>query len=160
MAKFRLGANAEIELLTREEVKTALDEYDAQQYARLRATKPIFLPPVIGLAASNALVMGGDSGEQVTDPAEGYVWSLRHLVIEGLTTGANPDVVNVLRGPRTIWQLNGNQFCQTFGRGEILILPGQTLSYQSVGTFASTARIIAHGLAQEVPAELVGKFYS
>ena len=160
MAKFRLGANADIELLTREEVHSELQAYDAQQVARLRAAKPVYLPLVTGKAVASALSMGGDSGEQLTAPAEGSVWSLRHLVIEGLATGTNPDVVNVLRGPRIIWQLNGNQFAQTFGRGEILILPGQTLGYQSVGTFTSTATILAHGLAQEVPAELVGRFYS
>ena len=81
------------------------------------------------------------------------------MVIEGLTAGATPDVVNILRGTRVIWQLNGNQFCQTWGRGEILLYAGETLTYNSVGTFAATGQIIIHGLAQEVPAELIGKIY-
>jgi hypothetical protein len=36
---------------------------------------------------------------------------------------------------------------------------GETLAYQSVGTFNSTATIIVHGLAEQVAAEQIGKFY-
>lgn len=160
MAKFTLKANAELDLLTKQELDESLKDWDAQQVARLRGTKPVRLALVSGKALGGVLALGGDAGEQLVAPESGYVWSIRHLVIEGLTPGATPDVVNILRGPRIIWQLNGNQFAQTWGRGEILLHAGETLSYASVGAFAAAGTITVHGLAQEDPAQLIGKIYS
>src|SRR6185437_13653499 len=115
-------------------------EADARTRSALRGIKPIRLPLLIGTGA-NPFTLGGDvtpQGGQTVSPDPGYVWSVRHLVIEGLTAGATPDVVNILRGGRIVWQLNGNQFAQTWGKGEILLNAGETLSYASVGTFAAT----------------------
>jgi hypothetical protein len=159
MAQFTLKAGATIDLLTKPELRDALTELDAMQVARLKGIKAVRLPLVTGKAVASALTMGGDAGQQLVTPESGYVWSVRHLVIEGMATGATPDVMNILRNNRIIWQLNGNQFAQTWGRGEILLNAGETLQYVSVGTFNSAATIIAHGMATEVPAELVGKFY-
>jgi len=107
----------------------------AEERARLRGIKFIRLAVVRGTASGSALTMGGDTGQAF----------------------ATPDVVNILRAGRIIWQLNGNQFAQTWGRGEILLNAGETLTYQSVGTFNSTAQIIAHGTALETPGEFAGK---
>jgi hypothetical protein len=137
---------------------------EGQQLARelLRGIKPMRLPLVIGTAANSALTMGGDtnatSGEGPATPAQGFVWFVRHLVIEGMTSSSTaPDVMNIVRNGRIVWQLNGNVFAQTWSRGEMLIMPGETLQYVSVGTFAATSRIIAHGMADQVPAEMIGK---
>jgi hypothetical protein len=132
-------------------------EAQTVQQTLLRGIKPLRLPLVTGTATASALTMGGDSGEFLATPESGYVWSVRHLVIEGMTSGTTPDVMNVVRSGRIVWQLNGNQFCQTFGRGEILVNAGETLTYQSVGTFTSTAKIIAHGTADNLPAEMIGR---
>jgi hypothetical protein len=135
----------------------------AAEWERLRTVKPIRLPLVRGVASGSALTLGGDvntaSGQTPVGPDLGYAWSVRHLVIEGLTAGMFPDVVNILRNGRIIWQLNGNQFCQVWSRGPIVLHSGETLQYQSVGTFAATGPIIIHGMALEVAAEQIGKFY-
>jgi hypothetical protein len=134
------------------------------QRERVRGSKPIRLPVVRGVASGSALTLGGDTntaaGQTPVGPDLGLVWSIRHLVIEGLTAGTTPDVMNIVRNNRIIWQLNGNQFFATFGRGEILLHSGETLQYVSVGTFASTNTIIVHGLAQEEIAERVGEMYA
>ena len=160
--RVKLAANAEVDLLNQGELdhtlREALKESDARQVARLHGRKAVRLPLVTGKAAGSALTMGGDAGGFLQTPAQGYTWNIRHLVIEGLTAGTTPDVVNILRGPRIVWQLNGNQFCQTWGLGEMELLAGETFTYQSVGTFVSTATIVAHGLAWEVPAQLAGTF--
>ena len=160
MAKFRLAANAELDLLTRDEVKGLLDDWDKQQIARLRAISTYRLPVLNGKAAAGVLSIGGDAAQVIHAPESGYAWSVRHLVIEGLTTGATPDVVNILRNNRIIWQLNGNQFAQTWGRGEITLKGGESLQYLSVGSFAATGSILVHGLAEQVPEEMIGKFYA
>jgi hypothetical protein len=114
---------------------------------------------MIQATGSNPFTMGGDSGLLLVTPEQGFVWSIRHLVIEGMATGATPDVLNIRRGTATgqiIWQLNGNQFAQTWGRGEVILKAGETLFYQSVGTFASVATIKAYGMAQQLPGERIG----
>jgi len=100
------------------------------------------------------------TGEQMVNPIgpdQGFVWSLKLLVIEGLATGATPDVVNFTRQGRIIWQLNGNSFAQDWGKGSEILYPGETLGVASVGNITSTGKIIVHGHAWQVPAEQIGK---
>ena len=161
MPKIELRAGAVLDTLSHDEMREVLAEHRAQlqELDRARGVKAIRLPLVIGTASGNALTMGGDSLAVPQGPDTGYFWSLRHLVIEGMTASSStPDVMNVKRNNRTIWQLNGNSFCATFGRGEIILFTGETLQYVSVGTFASTAQIIAHGMAEQVPGEMIAKF--
>ena len=139
----------------------AFAEAQAFQMERARAIKAIRLP-VIQATGANPFTMGGDTGTLIVGPEQGFVWSLRDLVIEGLTTGATPDVINIRRSSaqgQIIWQLNGNQFCQTWGRGEKIIYSGETLFYQSVGTFNSTATIKAYGMAEQVAGEKIAIFF-
>lgn len=155
MAKFRIAANAEVDLLTKEELDESLaaarTPYQAETYMRL--------PVLTGTAAAGALNMGGDSNPQHM-PDTGYVWSLRHLVIQGLTRGATPDAVQIFRGSLVIWELNGNQYAQTWGRGEIMLNQGEALSYRNIGTFAATGQIIIHGAAWQVPAQFAAELVS
>jgi hypothetical protein len=152
-----------------DKIHAAIESSNARQAAlinereKLRTIKPMYLPLLRGVASGSALTLGGDTnttaGQAPVGPDLGYAWTIRHLVIEGMTAGATPDVMNILRNNRIIWQLNGNVFSQTWGRGEIILHSGMTLQYQSVGTFNSTAQIIVHGLAEQVAAEQIGKFY-
>ncbi len=121
---------------------------------RLRGIKIIRLP-LINVTGANPLLIQGDQFQQ--GPDQGYVWSLQLLVIEGLTRGATPDTVQITRQGRIIWELNGNQYAQTWGKGAQILYNGEFLGYQSVGTFVSTSKIIIHGAAWEVPAEEIGK---
>lgn len=150
--------------------KMAASQQQAQQFLmeQARGVKAIRLP-VVQAAGANPFSMGGDVGggstgsPLIVGPEQGFAWSLRALTIEGLTAAAaNPDVINIRRSSATgqiIWQLNGNQFAQTWGRGEIIIYGGETLFYQSVGTFASTATIKAYGMAEQVPGEKIAIFF-
>jgi hypothetical protein len=137
------------------------EESQAFLMEQARGVKAIRLP-VEQAAGANPFSMGGDVGTLNVSPEQGYVWSLRALTIEGLTTGATPDVINIRRSSaqgQILWQLNGNQFAQTWGRGEIVIFAGETLFYQSVGTFVSVATIKAYGMAEQVPGEKIAIFF-
>jgi hypothetical protein len=141
-------------------VHSAITEQSQWMMERYRGETFLRLP-VISATGANPFSMGGDAGLELGTPAQGFVWSIRHLVIEGLTTGATPDVVNIRRGSATgqfYWQLNGNQFCQTWGRGEIILKAGETLFYQSQGTFNATGTVKAYGTAQQLPGERIGIF--
>ena len=113
--------------------------------------------PVIRFTATNPFTIGGDTATTPQKPDEGRAWYLRHLVITGLATGATPDVVNILRGNTVIWQLNGNQFAQTWGKSDIKIAPGESLSYQSVGTVTATGTVTITGAVDDWPAEKIGQ---
>lgn len=131
----------------------------SREMERLRGVKIVRLP-LLTATGTNPLNILPDQSQQFggpQGPAEGYVWSLKHLVIEGMTRGGTPDVLQVTRQGRIIWELNGNQYAQTWGRGEIMLNGGEFLGYQSVGTFAATGKIIIHGLAWEVPGPEIGK---
>jgi hypothetical protein len=93
-------------------------------------------------------------------PEQGYMWSLRRLVVTGLTAGATPDIVNLFfnDGATQIeWQFNGNNFGYTFGRFELCMRPGDIALLQNGNTIVSTANIVLSGELMEVPAEIVGR---
>jgi hypothetical protein len=160
MAKFKIGAGAELELLTKEELSDALSEADAWEVARLQAEKWMRLPQLLsGNASSGSLVLGETAGD-IVGPREGYFWSIRRLVVSGLTSGASPDVVNLYLGTaagQPLWQFNGNNFGYTFGKGQLSLRAGENLALASVGTFAATGTITLSGELVEVPAQLAGK---
>jgi len=128
---------------------------------RARGYKWMRLPTTLsGLIASSAIQLGVAKG-QVCGPEQGYAWTLRRLIVTGLTTGTTPDVVNLFLNDRfsgpPIWQFNGNNFGYTFGRSEMVLMPGDTLSLQNVGTIAATGTVTLSGELEEVPAEMLYK---
>lgn len=127
---------------------------------RYRGETFIQLPILSATAAGAApFTMGGDTGTLLVAPEQGFVWSLRELTIEGMARGATPDIIQVRRtGPngKIVWELNGNQYCQTWGRGEKILKAGETLFYTSIGNISTTTTIRAYGMAQQLPGERIG----
>ena len=143
-----------------DEVAKGVKDQTAWMMERYRGETFIRMPTVQATGTST-FTMGGDASSPIVAPDQGFVWSIRHLVIEGLATGATPDIINIRRGSITgqlVWQLNGNQFAQTWGRGEIILKAGETLFYQGVGTVTATGLIKAYGSAQQLPGERIGIF--
>jgi len=142
----------------REQQEQAKIERGREQ-EKLRGVKPGFRLPVIEATGTTTFSAGGDIGQVLQKPDEGFVWYLRHLVITGLTLGATPDRVQVLRAGEVIWELNGNQYAQTWGKSDIKINPGESLSYRTPPgvNFASTAQIRISGAVDEYPGPQAGK---
>ena len=141
------------------ELREAQEQFRVErmrEMERLRGIKYMDLP-IVRQAGANPFLISADSGPDLVTPQSGYVWFVRYLTIEGMTRGATPDVMQILRRGRVFWELNGNQYTQTWGRGEKWLLQGETLSYQSVGTFVSAAQIIISAGVEQVPAEEIGK---
>lgn len=137
---------------------------EVREYERLRTRKIIRLPVLSGAVTGNAITLGGDTGEQLISPEEGYIWSIRELNVEGLFSGGTPDVVNFYRNQsvrgKIFWQLNGNVFCQTFGLGEKILFPGDSLLVVNVGAFnAATTSVTVSGTAFQVATERQGEFF-
>ncbi len=96
----------------------------------------------------------------MTGPAQGYAWSIRRLSANGLGTGNSPDLLNIYRNGTNsdpVWQLNGNSWSYTFGRGEFILLPGEFLQAASIASLVSTTVITLAGDVVEVPSEFLGK---
>ena len=135
-----------------------------QQEERMRGIKWMRLPTYLqGKAIAGVLNLGPDSGQPPVGPDQGYLWSLRRLVVDGLTIGATPDVVNLYRGAPTgqppLWQFNGNNFGYEFGKLVMVLMPGDTLALQNAAgyTFAASGVVRLSGELLSVPAEMLGK---
>jgi len=169
MAKVKIDVGAEIDTLTKGELDDSLKAYraqgDALEQGALRGIKYFRLPRLYATPASGTVVLGEAwAGQSYTDqfmgPNEGYAWSIRRLAVNGLGTGNAPDVLNIYRNgwhSDPVWQLNGNNFCYTFGKAELLLLPGERLIARSVGSMLATVQITLTGDAVSVPAEMTGK---
>jgi hypothetical protein len=128
---------------------------------RYRGVKWMRLPATLqGTAAASKITLGDSQGPPL-GPDQGYAWSLTRLVVEGMTTGSTPDVINLYRnavtGQAPLWQFNGNNFAYAFNPGQLVMQPGDSLKLSSVGTFASTSLIRLTGEYWEVPAEMLAK---
>lgn len=164
MTEPRGGVNAYLAQISEQlrELREAQEQFRIErqrQLERLRGVKIVRLPK-IQIAGANPLNIPADQppgGMAPVTPEQGWVWSLKRLVITGMTRGATPDVLQVLRGTEVIWELNGNQYAQTWGNGEMEFNAGEALGFQSVGTFAATGQIIIRGSAWEVPGPEIGK---
>jgi hypothetical protein len=163
MAKVRLQAGAEFDLLNKDELSSALsDQSTADQLARLHGIKHMRLPEVlVGTVASSAISLDGNTGPYPLGPRSGYAWAIKRLIVSGLTSGATPDVVNLYKGGPgagvPLWQFNGNNFGYTFGKLEMTLYGGETLSLKNSGSIAATGQISLGGELIECPAELIGK---
>lgn len=125
--------------------------------AQLRGEKWFRLPLITGKAVSSVLQAGFP---QTVGPDGGWAWSLRRIVITGMTRGATPDIVDLFFNDFTtqpVWEFNGNNFGYTFGRLELVMRPGDVLLMQSVGTFAATGNVTLSGEYIELPAEQLAK---
>ena len=164
MPQVTIQAGAKLFVPNGDEIRGYLKEaliQDERERSAARAFKWMRLPEVLrGAASGSAITLGATKGQSV-GPASGYTWALRRLVVGGLTSGTTPDVINLYVNDRfsgpPLWQFNGNNFGYTFGKLELLVMGGETLSLQSVGTFASTSLVTLSGELTEVPSEMVYK---
>ncbi|HEY2089896.1 MAG TPA: hypothetical protein VGH54_28230 [Mycobacterium sp.] len=168
MARVKLELGAELDMLTKPELDESLTEAAKLVREQVRGVKYRRLPQLAGIASGGVLDIGGDANAggtswngQPVGPDQGWAWEIRLLGVAGLTTGATPDIVNIyIRGAGSAlpwWQLNGNNFSYTFGKGALVLLPGETLRMASTGTFAATGTVTLFGSATQLPAEQLGK---
>lgn len=162
MAKMRLELGAEIDIMSPDDMDGLMEKQraieDARERTRFAGMSWSKLPKLQGTASGGVLLLG--QGANVAGPRDGYIWALRRIVISGLTSGSTPDIVNMYADtPQSdvLWQFNGNNFGYTFGKFEMTLLGGQTLIFQSVGTFAATGQITVSGEYIQVPTVMIGK---
>ena len=162
----KVDISGAVGFLTKGDLDDSLHAYREESELELARGLKYFRLPRLYAVPSGGTVRLGEAwaGQpytgQVTGPREGYAWSIRRLAASGLGTGTSPDILNVYRNGVSLepfWQLNGNNWGYTFGRTEMLLLGGERLMAQSVGSLVSTVQITLTGDAVEVPAEMIGR---
>ena len=161
--KVKIEVGAELDLLNKTELDHSLGKAVGLIREQGRGLKYRRLPQLAGQAAAGALDIGGDSpagwnGNRV-GPTQGNAWEIGLLSVAGLTAGATPDIVNLyIIGAGSAlpwWQFNGNNFAYTFGRGELILLPGET--FRLAGTIAAAGTVTLFGsVRSQMPAERLG----
>ena len=160
MAKHRFDLGTTFETLTQDELGQELHRAaQISQQEMARSVKYMRFGPFSTSVASNAFKFDGTT--LGIGPREGFVWTIRRMSIDGLNSGATPDIANIYRnnvgtGPR-VWQFNGNNFAYTFGKTELLLLGGETVSLVSAGSIAATGTILWSADYLEVAAEEIFK---
>jgi hypothetical protein len=153
MPKTVIRAGVELDIPDRHEISSIVGQ-EMRQFYQLRGLKWMRLPILQGTPASSALTLG--EGLHV-GPQSGYAWSLLRIVVDGLTSGATPDVMNMYRNSTTgtapLWQFNGNNFGYTFGRLEMTLMSGDELMFANVGSLAATGLVRVSGELVEMPSE-------
>lgn len=155
LVRFDVGTDADI-LTPREHKQQLAEQFGAWERAQLSGIKHLYLPMLQGQAVAGSLLLG--QAAPVCGPRDGYSWSVMALVVGGLTAGATPDVINFYLDNPTgnpWWQLNGNQFGETFGKLQRTIMGGSQLLV--AGTIVATGTITVTGEVIEVPTEMLGK---
>lgn len=151
-----------INIPDRDEIRSDVAEViGVQQREMARAWKWMRLPVMLGTPANSAVTIAASAGSVPVGPESGYAWSIRRIVVDGMTSGTTPDIVNMYRNAHVsappLWQFNGNNFGYTFGRLEVVLSSGDFLEFASVGTYAATGTLRVTGELIEVPAEQLWK---
>jgi|SRR5215831_9237015 len=156
--KQELGPLGSADFLTAKELRQELSDHLASmKEVFYRADKYMRIPLVTGTAVAGNLTIKSTVG-----PYQGYAWDIAFIGVAGLTGGGTPDVVQLLfdGGPQYPWWVftgAAPNYLQRFSRGQMVMLPGETITLQSVGTFAATGPITLYGaIRTETPAVKLG----
>jgi hypothetical protein len=102
---------------------------------------------------------GSSSSGTSAGPRSGYIWTMTRMSVSGLAIGSNPDVVNLYRFNKNgvpLWQFNGNNFGYTFGKMQMVLLPGTYLTLYGTNITA-TGQVTLTADVIEAPAEMLYK---
>jgi hypothetical protein len=157
MALVRFDVGQSADLLSPADHDRQIRQLAADTEARRIQGRKMMKFELIGTVASSAITLGL---LQPVGPTSGYLWSVGRLIAWGLTAGTTPDQLNVFFNNVTgtpEWQLNGNNWAYTFGKGELTMHGGDTILFANSGSLAATGAIVVKGEVRQVPEEAQGE---
>jgi hypothetical protein len=174
VAKYTIQAGLEFDSVSPAELRGELDSWDTRRERQMmqdvRSIKPRRIPPMSGVVAAAAVLIGGDTGQPQTGPTQGNLWMLRSMNVNGLASGATPDLLNMqifgAGSGVSWWQFGGGPsgvpFFAKWGMGELWLEPGEYLGFSNFGalTAAAGTTITVRGTVIQIPAEKVGRLFA
>lgn len=160
MAKFRLSAGAELDMLTKDELDDSLQsQWDREWTARGRGIKYVRLPVLTG-TLTGTYPTSTTSLDNTCGPDQGYAWAIRRVAAAGLGTSDQLYIFrNSVRAATLLTVLVGtgtNADVELSGV-QMVLMPGDKLIAAPGATFTASGTITVSGEAVEVPAELLWK---
>lgn len=160
--KTRLQAGAELDLISRDEMKEVLQTVTKDWFNQVGRGDRYPRFSAQGTIAGGALTIGGaEALDAPLGPAEGFVWAVQRIALHGLTTNTGTPLTTSTEPVRLHLNDDGPgslvhpaiQGYQEFGEHELVLYPGDTLLV--VGTaLTKTGIITLTGQAREVPMPL------
>lgn len=158
MAKFKLTAGAEIDLLDKHEMIDALmhvqswmaETAQGVRFSRFGAT---------AIPVANAVDFGGpDSQGDLLGPDPGFIWDVRRLRIAGCN---NADLITIfINGAENSMQIDDSRdnLHRTFYWAEQVVLaPGEQFRFVGTGLNVGTTQVTITGQVREIPVTLAYK---
>jgi hypothetical protein len=165
--KFRLKAGAELDMLTRHELRDELAVWQRDFLAELRrGPQRAEIHSSGTVAATNIIIGVGQYTDSIMAPNKGFAWSVRRLTARGLAAGDTigiykSGVLNPQSGTFSgsqVATLTGSNPTQFITKGGLVLFSSEPLSVYGTGLTA-TGTIEIDGEAAEVPATMAGTFY-
>lgn len=155
--KFKLAAGAELDLLTRDELREELSSAGAWRKEIARAAKFPTFSATTNVAGGVWSVGPGtaDNQAQKLGPEPGFVWSIMRVVVNGNGIVYGTDLWNLFIGDPSPskFVLRANDF-QQFNVGALIISGGDQLYASGVGTGVAGTDVALTGQAIELPVQL------
>lgn len=155
MAKVNLQLGATLETLTKGELEHTLGQRDARARADAVGFKIMDFPAMRGNIANGAITLGGDQPDQsLVGPKQGMLWAVHRVSVLNL---ASTDTVQLYKGSnRFICNITATTAMQTFGRGQLSLMPGDFLRIVGV-SMQGTGQITVYSEGFNVPAPMMIK---
>lgn len=162
MAEVKLAAGAKLDVLNRRELKEALDTVTRDWFSQVARGDRYKRFSAAADIATGAFTIGGAlQRDAALGPAEGFVWAVQRIAVDGLTT-ATGDPLVVTSEPVALFVNDDGPASlvhpailgyQNFGEHELVLYPGDTLLVTGTG-LTSTGTVTVTGQAREVPLPL------
>jgi hypothetical protein len=154
--KFKIGAGAEFDTLTKEELADALRAWHVEVVKGARPRTFEFSATI----ATNAVTIGGDTADTrggLSGPTDGFVWAVSRITQTGLAIATDP--TSIFLGTNQPGHLVFPNFTGTatatgykhFSKGELVLLPKQRICVASTGAIGSAGVVTISGAAWELP---------
>lgn len=158
--KTKLQAGAELDLISKDEMKDVLQTVTKDWFNQVSRGDRYPRFSAAATIASNAFTIDGtERTYERMGPAEGFVWAVQRIAVQGLTTYTE----GTLTTEPVVLYLNDTGASslvhpalvgyKEFGAHELIMYPGDTLVVVGAGLTA-TGQITVTGQAREVPMPL------
>ena len=162
MAEAKLQAGTKIDILNRKELKEVIDAASRDWFTQVaRGDRYRRFSASSAIAAGAVRIGGATARDSVLGPAEGFVWAVQRIGVQGLTTVTgtpaaatteplalflNDDGPASLVHPAVTGYLDLGQYSLVMYPGDTLLLTGTSLT--------STGTVTVTGQVREVPLPL------